>query len=306
MNLFEYLKTLPRQFSKDQVQESCQIVIKSINEHSLPAARAAVETFAAIKPKNAKVKTYLQIIEKNAGVRGKNAFGSIVAALENGSKLAELVNDRADALFGNTEAPLGQTFQKAFNLRMVSLIGFANEFTRKFLSYVYAVETEELSSDLNISRTLTKAEIGYVEAGILTYSRCLGVMLKDEKDVVKAIGEVPDILVDEGNENVLRQTKGVAVDPFNMSGIMDVGTWLGRIPTHWNPFYMIGMVYADITTQTYNLWKEEKAVLEMRRMNLKMIYEKTPDAGLQKQIEHMSNQINKLDVKIKNMERQYA
>lgn len=306
MQIFNYLKGLFHRITRGQIKSSCDLTIESIQTHTLPAYAQANELFKLRRISSKEGIALAGEFKKRVGtVKGTTGMvDAIEAILENTVKMLGTIVTRSDAVFSDIESTLGMTYQKAMYLRLISAATFANDFSRKFLNYLYVLETANLeASENHISDALSPAEISYVKDNFANYVLVMTILSNSFVDVLKSIDELPDAVVSEQSDQVLSGSLGAKkVDPFgfrNLSLPITVGVNL-------NPFYLAGMLIADFRASQYKCSKEELDLLALRKLNLERLYAKKPDARLQQQIDYLGDRVSRLNYELATMKEKYA
>ena len=304
MNIITYIKGLAHRFGKNQVQKSCELVSESLRSHAIPAYAAAAELFKSSKIKSKEGTEFVSTFKKLATYpRSGTIMDAILETLENSVKVLDFISKKSDTLYADNESNLGLTFQKATYLRVVSAITFTNDFSRKFLNYVYVLETSTVDSDFQIKDSITPAEIKFVEDNFVSFCTCISILQNSIESIQTNVDNLPDAIVSETSESAFESTMGISkIDPLGLRGFTIPIT----VSAKWNPFYFIGSVFADFQVAAYKAAKEEHELLQLRKLNLEKIYEKKPDARLQKEMEYLSNRISGLNYELSKTEAQYA
>lgn len=301
MNLFSYIKSLTHRFSKNEVQKSCDLVTDSLNAHTIPAYVGASTMFKNFKIKSKKGVGFESDFKRL--VRGRDGMiDTILAMLENSVKTLEAISKKSETLYGDQESSLGLTFQKATYLQLVGALTFTNDFSRKFLNYLYALETAEMDRESKVEDTTTPAENAFVEEQFANYCTCVRIFSDSFDQIEKSVDALPDAVVSEHTESNLTSSLGEKkIDPLGLRNFHTKET-----SVKFNPFYLIGMWRAEMQIERYKTAKEELDLLQLRKLNLERMQEKKPDARLQKEIEYLSTRVSGLNYKIQKVEAKYA
>jgi len=306
MQIFNYLKGLFHRITRGQIKASCDLVIESLQKHTLPAYAQAGSLFKLRKISSKEGQDLIMQYKKQVrSMKGATTMvDSIHEILENTIKLLTSIGEKSDTLFNDVESTLGMTFQKAMYLRLISAATFADDFSRKVLNYLYVVETAHLDpKDLVLANTISPAERTYVVDNFANFALVMSILDNDVAEVLKQVDELPDAVVSEQSEHVLGGSLGLRkIDPLGFHGLALPVT----VGVKWNPFYLIGMLYSDFRAAQYKCSKEELDLLQMRKLNLEKTYAKKPDARLQKQIEYMADRVNGLTYELTQMQEHYA
>lgn len=297
MNLLTYIHDLLPSFKKNKIVESCELIQTSIREHTLPAYVSADSLFDGKKFKSEEARDFATVYEKKIGKSsGSNMIGSIKDGLSNTITLLQHVSSNADQIFSETETNLSLTYTKATCLRLIDAAEFASNYSRKFLNYIFILETANADEHVSVQDSLTPAEIKSIHSGFFDFCIAMFVLLKKVEEIERAIKEIPDTIITTISEKTLPATVGRnKLDPLQ----------LANLSVKVNPLYRIGMMVAEYQANKYKAAKSELELLQLRKLNLEMLYQKKPDAKLQKEIEYMESRVTGLNYKISKMEKDY-
>ena len=304
MNILSYLKNLVHHFGKNQVQKSCEITIDSLKAHTIPAYVSAAELFNAAKLKNKETLSYVDDYRRLVGLKGNaSIIESILDGLNKAVEVLEFVSSKSDTLYTEHESNVGLTFQKATYLQLASALTFANDFSRKFLNVVYILETENADKGSSLQDHITPAELQYVQSNFINFCTIMAVLKKDIPTIEKSVDGLPDAIVTDSSEKAFATTLGEAkMDPLGFRNfVMPV-----IVSVKWNPFYLIGMMYADFQNASYKAAKEELQLLQLRKINLEKINEKKPDARIQQEIQYLGTRVSGLNYEVLQLEKKYG
>lgn len=305
MKLFTYLKGLFHRITRGQIQASCDSVIESLQQHTLPAYVSAEELFKSHRLNSKKAKEMVQEYSKIVGAPkgGQTMIGAIAAVLQNTAQLLAEISNKADTLFSDVESTLGMDFKKATYLRLISAAGFANDYSRSLLSYLYVVETEGVDPQSSLADQLTPAQVAWVEGNFTNFCVVMAVLSKDTSQIAAQINELPDAVVTEQTEETLTHSLGEsATDPLGFHRLAIPIT----IGVKWNPFHLIAQLRADYRVAQYECSKQQLQLLQLHKLNLEKLYVKKPDAALQKQIQALNERIGDLQMGLQEMEKKYG
>lgn len=295
MNPLEYLKRLLPSFKKNQIVASCNLTQTSLREHTLPAYASASALFKGRKFKSKAAQDFATVYAKQVQ-RGPDMVGDIYARLTNALVVLTLVADKAEGVYAEVEANLSMTYVKLTYLRLVESAEFANTYARKLLNYLFILETGEADEHFSVQDALTKAEVKWLDECFLDFCMCLEFLGRDVKSIEKQILEMPEATINALSVKVLPSTIGDArMDPFQMK----------RLSAAVNPFYFFGMLQADRQNQRYKSAKEELELLQLRKLNLEKLYDKSPDAQLQRDVESLQGRVEALNFEVIKAEKEY-
>lgn len=297
MSILKYIGNLLPTFKRDKITEVCETTSASIREHTLPAYRNAEELFKGKKFKSEQARYYASGLEKKIGkMPGNTIVGSIRVALENSLILLQTISSDSKNIYSETEANISLTYVKATYLRLVEAASFSNDYARKFLNYLFILETAEADENVSLKDSLSPAEIAWLDSSFQDFVLAVEILSKDVKETQRLIKGVPDALITSLTEKTFPATIGVAkIDPFRMN----------QFSASVNPFYFFGMMVAEVQANSYKSAKIESELLELRLLNLQKIYANTQDASLQKEIEVMEGRVKMMNYKVNEMKKDW-
>lgn len=304
MSMISYVKQLSASFQKNDIQKNCEITADSLKTHTIPGYTDAIETFKTFQLKNKEIQAYNTEFRKICTVpRSGTIIDAISEALQKGVVLLDYMHKNSDTLYSAQETSLGLTYRKATYLRLASTISFANDYSRKFLNYVYTLETQSADEQFQIKDNITPAEILFVKTNFLDFCNAIKIMQQTLDQVTKNVDNLPDAIVSESSDIAFENTLGKAkMDPMGFNNFSLPVT----VSVRWNLFYHIGSMIASFQVAQYKCAKEEMDLLALRRLNLEKIMAKKPDARLQKEIEHLSSRISGLNYELNKLEKKNA
>lgn len=294
MKISNYIQSLLPSFSKDRVLEDCRMTRTEIKEITLPMYDSATTLLKGYKFKSDTLKgdviTFNRLVKGNGNDLIVGIQKGLKAALENLDEIEAL----CDKIYNEDVAGLGLTYMKANLLQFTECLSFVSRYSRKYLRWVYVVETaENIEDEVDLTDSMMPAEIEWLRANFVNFCSALNVVSLPTTKVTKALNEIPDVVVTEENAKTLPATLGESkIDPFAM----------GLIPIALNPIYHIGLFVAEWQANRYKAAKEEKKLVELRYLNLKRVLDGKRDARIEKEIEVVERRLNDLNYKIAKME----
>jgi hypothetical protein len=265
---------------------------------------SAVELFNVNKIKSKEVLSYVDDYRRIVGLKNNvTIVESVLDGLYRAVAMLEFISSKSDSVYNDHESNTGLTFKKATYLQLVSAATFANDFSRKFLNVVYILETSQADQNASVQDNITPAEMAYVQANFSNFCRVIAVLKNDVTEIEAQVEELPDAMVADNSVKAFSSTLGESkIDPLGFRHLV--------LPIHvsvkWNPFYLIGMMYADFQNACYKAAKEELQLLQLRKVNLERILEKKPDARIQREVEVLASRVSGLNYKLQQTEKTYG
>lgn len=304
MSLLSFLKNLPHKITKNELAKSCELILDSLRETTLPAYQSAVDLFRVTKPKSAETNKLLGEIKRHVkGTQSGSVFELIERCLKNAETYLQAISKKSETLYGDAESTIALTYQKATYLRLVSSIGFAVEYSRRFLNYVYIQEMVAADPSYDISHQLPPSEIEYINGFLSDFYVTLNALAKPYTNTEKEIDDMPDAVVTEMTEKTFGATQGTAkIDPLNFNQFI----LPGDASVRWNPFYLAGTMIASFQVAEFNTAKEELDLLQLRKIQLEQAHKGKPDPSLVRQIEVLNDRIGTLRYRKEQLEEKYG
>lgn len=188
------------------------------------------------------------------------------------------------------------TYKKATVIRYIETIKFVSDYTRMLLQYAAVCETALADHGTTIHGTFSPAEQKYINSRFASFMQaCKSINVKKD-NFSKTLDKIPNTVVSENNETVLRAAKGHSeVDPFEM----------GFLPIFMNPFYHAAMAIAEWQANRYKRATDELAALQLRMANLDKLRNGTNDTVLQAQIKATEKQISDARYNLMKLHKKY-
>jgi hypothetical protein len=205
----------------------------------------------------------------------------------------EVAETQAAAILGAVVAGKGLTFKQGTIVQYCDALFLVTKYARKFLNYVYVMESLSFKEGAVATESIPKHELGWIDEKFLDFCNALKSTTDDPKKVLAGIEGIPEIEVASANLASLKSTVGdQTLDPLK----------LGFIASKYNPIYFVRMVVAEYQVRRYKEMKEEISLLSLRRMRLEKLKGGKDDANLEKQIEYVESRSQKLSYEIAQME----
>ena len=189
------------------------------------------------------------------------------------------------------------TYKKATVIRYIETIKFVSDYTRMLLQYAAVCETSMADDGTSINGTFSPVEVRYINSRFPAFiMACKSIGLK-KNDFAKALDKIPNTVVSENNEAVLKAAKGSGeTDPFEM----------GFLPIFINPFYHAAMAIAEWQANRYKRATDELTALQLRMANLEKLRNGTNDTALQAQIKATEKQISDARYNLAKLNKKYG
>lgn len=224
---------------------------------------------------------------------GDNPIVWIDEHLNDVLKNLQQLEDIAVSVLGNSVSGNGLTYKQASVVKYSDAMFLVAKYARKFLNWVYVMETSHFGSSKQITDSISKYELKWLDETLVDFCNALKSTSSDPAKVAVGFTEIPEIQVSASDPESLRATVGeTKLDPLK----------LGFIASKANPIYYIRMLVAEFQVRRYKEMKEELSLLQLRRMNLEKRKAGKQDANLERQIEYVESRAQKLSYEISEME----
>lgn len=307
MNLSKYIKSFfTRSIKKVDLVEDIEITKNEIIEYTLPGYVTALDLFKNLEFKHktikAQEKTFSRLCNSNDLIAGIES--GLKNCIENLTSISKVLNaDTSSNLnkigidFSNQElAAMGLTYRQANVLRFLENAFFVSRFSRVYLSYLLAHELALKNVVSDLTNTLSKNDIEFIENNFNTFCSALNTVNLKKDDFVKKIDNIVDAIITDDNESSLMETIGeTKVDPFKTRFI---SSWL-------NPIYHVRIAIATWQVNRAKIAELEKQKLELMLLQLRRVKENTNDVDpvLEKEIAILESRIHNLKYKIDQIEK---
>jgi hypothetical protein len=304
MDPLKFIQSLLPNFTKISVTEDCRMTKLEILNTTQPSYENALRIFGNRKFLNADLREDFAIYQR---LVKPGSSANTVAAVEKSFKsmlsTLDLVEKLVEDSYNDEIAGGGVTYYKASVLQMLESIAFASRYARKYLNYVLVVETAmadddkgaTLASELNAA--IVPADLRWIKQNFVNFCSVMATLNKPTAAIKSEFEKIPDVVVSEQNAKVFPTTLGNhRLDPFNH----------GAVSSPFNVIYHVRMAFAEWQVNRLNAAKEEKSLLELRKLRMERQIAGKKDAALEKQIDYIQGRIEDLEAHIKQKEQEYA
>jgi hypothetical protein len=304
MNPINYIKSLLPSFTRVTALEDCRMRRLEITTVTHPAYEAALRLFNNRTFQYPELRSDFEVFKRH--VRGPSAPNTVVAVertFKNIVSILDALEEVINSNYGEDIAGAGMTYYKSAVLQLLESVNFATKYARRYLNYVLVVETsyiedpqgEALANDLGAA--IVPADVRYLRDNFLQFCTVMVNLTKPANVIEAQLKQIPDVTITDENAKTLPHTAGDSrIDPFSH----------GIIPVAMNPIYHIRMRVAEWQVDRLNNAKEEKKLLELRRLKMERSLAGKKDASLDKQIDYIQGRIENLDAEIRRKEQEYA
>jgi hypothetical protein len=294
MKILDYVKKLIPGMARSQVLDDIATARKIISEILIPGWESVDAQFGSgyKAPENKalvdKISAHLR--GKIKGALAKATIGVLNGLLETLSYLESTVVES----FDDEIARDGLTYRKATILRWVDLVIFMTDYSRALLRHIVGMEDHHA---LGHEHDITPGDVRYLEKNLAVYAGVLAVAAEGRKAFTKALDEIPEILVDEENDAVVKSTLGASRSDALQLGFLSPST---------SPIYWFRMQAANRAVARYQSALEEKRMLELKVLRMKENHKPGANPALDKQIAYQEARIARLNNEIRTWEERHG
>lgn len=297
MKAEQFIKSLLPDFDKERINEDYRITKEELERYTLPAFQKAVPFIKDWEFRNERVLKMMVLFKTNVKSNKGNFIEAIYEGLKSLPGNIDTVKEVVDNSFGDGVVSQGLTYYKSQLLQYMEAANFVTRYARRLLNFVYVAEASMFESQETIENAITPADAQWVENNFFTFCTAFKAVTGKQSDVKAALANVPDILIQEGNQNNLEQTVGnKKLDPLE----------LGFIPLALNPIFHVRMAIASWQINRYHAAKQEIKCLQLRQEHLRSLSQNKPNASTEKQIANLESRIQNLLKANAEMEQRYA
>jgi len=278
----EYIPTIFNSFIKLEELEN----IEKTSGFSSSLNKNIIKEFYSELNKS-KLKTKLTI--------NKILSSDMITLFKNVKINGEFIYKELDEALNDVVISQALTAYKANLLRCVSHYCFITRFALDFINYLYVNEAENAKFEFEKEYYLNKKQKEFIEKNIWIFSRLIGVYGEEQSKFKESLENLEKINIPkEEVENIVKLYESNKIDIFNNLPYNFIGS----------PIYSIRLIFAQWTANRYHKLKDQKKLLELRYMHLKLLKEQgNTDINLEKEIEAIQNRITSIDKTIYDIEK---
>ena len=306
---FNLLKTVQRiydTFTRNDIERSCDQAIEKIRDNALPIFDKALENFPTSNFAHEESKRLAKIFALRSKMR-EPMIKAMHGTLRTAQAILEEVAKRAETLYSTHETGTALSYKKAVYIQMIAVCSFAESGAMATLNYLMALEAEAADENYKATDTFSAGEIRLVVERLPQLANICGVLSEGADKLLGAMDKAPaDTLLNEKSFTILSASNHVTSDPLAAAGLDIEMSEHGFIGDGVSPFLMIAKIFAGLQTKRYQRSQAQREVIAMRLQMLKEQAAGHPTAAMQKKIESLSNQLNRLETEISQMEKRYG
>lgn len=212
-------------------------------------------------------------------------------AIQNCSELLDYIERALHDKFNEDVTRPALSIYHANILKLLNLIGFVSDYARR-LAVIHFVEIDYHSRGQQPE--YIKSEVQFIEEYKWSYFAALNVFRYPAKDLISKLENLPDIILNEENYEIVKNTTDV--DPLEMNFIVHP----------LNPVIFVGTRINLYQAKKYKQAQADLQEIQARLHRLNSSRNGVADAKLDKQVEYYTNLSTKLKAEIARMEKEYG
>lgn len=186
------------------------------------------------------------------------------------------------------------TVVKVNIVRAVGHFYFMTKYALDLINYIYVLEAEHGGIELSKDSKPNAKQIEIIKKNMWLYARLVAVYGTDPKHFTEELDSLSTITVPkEQVEEVVSQYQGQKLD------------LLDNLPQGFigSPIYTVRLVFAQWEADRYKKLRDQKKLLELRYLHLRMIQEQGGgDANTEKEMAYLQSRITDIDYKTSKIE----
>lgn len=283
MKITSYLQNITSMFGKSGLLEDLRFARTQFSQ--MPDVLTRADKAFGSKFKGAEMKRAQQVfsgVVKSGG--GKGIFGYLAANQSNIIETIDALEAIVSGEFEDKIAAKGLNYRKANLVQLVDAITFSARFTAKLLTYalkteIAAVREEKKMEPIPTTDTVPY-EIEWFNKGLIPYCSAIAIVSKSAAEMIDRLDQIPDILADDTNYSMLKNTVGeTKLDPFMFS----VSNFA------WNPIRRIRMHAVEAKIARAKEAETELQMTKLRLMQLERARQGKEDPALEREITYLQS-----------------
>lgn len=297
--IFDFLKRANPFHSKYDLISDLNITVTSIEETTIPnlnKLKTVIETEKFKDKKNVDIidKIYKNLSREVITSVKKNIGDDLLRLMTNVSNNAKYSLEQLEKLNKNVILTAAMSASKAFHVRAVGHYYFLQKYTNDLINYLYVNEISSIE-EVSDAYKLKKIQIERIEKDATLYAKLISIYGLHHEAFRQRLGKIEDVLIDVQNAD--EQAHAYADKKLDIDKMPEgfVGS----------PIFAVRLIFAQWEADRYKAMKDEKKLLELRYLHLRLLKEKgSSDPSIEKELEYLQDKINKLEYKIYKMEKE--
>lgn len=264
-----------------------------LNDILTQATKPTVEIMAIIYDDNIKdlPKSIIEFNEHFFKKYRMDYYPTVKVSINNCIELTEYIERSLHDKFNDDITRSALNLYHANILKLLNIIGFVSDYARR-LALVHFIDLEYHQK--NLTPEHVKAEVDFLIDYKWSFIAAVNVFRQPVKDLIAKLESLPDIVVNEENYEIIKNTTDV--DPLEMNFIVHP----------LNPVIFFGTKLNLYQAKKYKQAQADLQEIQARLHRLNNSRNGTNDARIDKQVEYYTNLSTKLKAEIARMEKDYG
>ena len=294
MVILDYVSSLLPSVQRTRVEEDLRVLKEELNEATLPPYKQLDGYFSEVPFRSTSVKDFDSLYQRE--VKPKRSFSghyvsSLYKILTHTQTILSTIEETVMRSFGQQNATVSITYSKANQLRLIEILYFVYQYSRKLL--LWTIHNEMENAHAVYGKPLNNAESAWMFEHRRAFFNAVSTLQLKPEEVKWRLEAIPDLEVIPEEAKVAEQTQSMRkLDAFETH----------LIPIKLNPIYHIRMAVVEFQAARHQAAMEERKLLEYRLLALKDLRAGKTDARLEQQILYTENRLKKLNYKLKTYE----
>jgi len=294
MQVLQFIRSLAQSFQRNDITENLRLLREDLVNQTLPLYETALSDLGGKSLRSKVGQDFVKKFNQAVDTPFRGDWLAVsVATMKVLQNNLDTLENLVEKNFARDVVISGMTYQKAQILQYISYAEFFSQYARQVLLYITAAEANVVAKTLQPGKERPAPEIQWLESNQDSFFKIFRIVVIKSTDLTKLLESIPEITITEDNTGTLAQVQGVAkLDPLQF----------GLISLNWNPFYKIGVKWANYRIDKNNRAKAEKRAIEFRLEQLRKQASGQNDPQLELVITNYEDQVNKLAAKIAKFE----
>ena len=301
LNIVGFIKSLLPSFSKSDIEDDMEVSMEAIT--TINDVYTQLEGVLKVTPLASKENTNLvkEFYKEIGSVKhkvklspNKNIASDILILFKNVKINGEHIFKEISDALNDVLVSQALTAYKANLLRSVGHYYFMTKFALDLSNFFYIYEAESGGVELSKDYQINKKQKEFIVKNMWIFARMVAIY-GDNHDVFRdKLGELGEVMLPkEEVDNVVDIYNSDKIDMFNNLPPEFIGS----------PIYSIRLVFAQWQADRYRKLKDQKKLLELRYLHLKLLKEQgSSDVTIEKEIEHLQKRITDIDYTLNKIE----
>lgn len=291
--IFSFLESLTGNFGRKDVLAEVSRLQDELRDHTLPLTEDLQNGFVDHGLSSQYHREINAALRRHVKFHGE-AVTLIHESLKRIDSNLEVIEKEAKRRFPTRTAKL--SYDTANLLQYLQAVGFYLRYYRKMMIRLIAEEGKRHGATKN---QWARAEIEWLDEGLMAFARLYPAMAVDSSELTQAIKQLSNADLEAA---IQPQAIGNEALTSRQTNLLQVGFLAPR----FNPIFFLGKMRAEAQVKRYQSAQEEAQALQLRLQEMRELKEEgKASPKLQQHIQYTERRIEDLDYRIKKMQEEY-